>query len=308
MILNICPNPSIDTYAWLDEIKPGQANRISRMQAYPGGKGTHVALALGELGMQVALFGLWAGKSGAWIREECRKRGVKTLGPELSEGTNRTCFTFRSENPAFDNTELLEPGPQFEEKVFSEYWPQLADQWNQIEWVCASGSWPAGAPGDAYFQLAEKMKSLGKKLILDASGLQLVNALKSSFFGLHLNESEARSLAPDGRIESLIRRLEGRVSLIALTKGKKGLWLYYQNERIHARLDVDNIYSTVGSGDCLTAGLVYALSHGYTPEETARLAVACGGANCMNPDLGMIRDEDVRDLFNKVQIKSLIHV
>lgn len=48
-ILVVCPNPSIDTYAWIDGFANGVPNRIKREDRYPGGKGLHVAMALAEL-------------------------------------------------------------------------------------------------------------------------------------------------------------------------------------------------------------------------------------------------------------------
>ncbi|SDD81994.1 tagatose 6-phosphate kinase [Pricia antarctica] len=58
MILAVCPNPSIDTYAWLTVFKKGQANRISGMMEFPGGKGIHVAMALKELILRFLYWGI----------------------------------------------------------------------------------------------------------------------------------------------------------------------------------------------------------------------------------------------------------
>ena len=71
MLLCLCPNPSIDTYWWMNDIKNGDVTRISKQEPYPGGKAVHVALNITELGEDVMLLGIWGGRKGAWIKNEC---------------------------------------------------------------------------------------------------------------------------------------------------------------------------------------------------------------------------------------------
>jgi fructose-1-phosphate kinase PfkB-like protein len=39
--------------------------------------------------------------------------------------------------------------------------------------------------------------------------------------------------------------------------------------------------STVGCGDSALAGFAFGIASGYSPQDTLRLAAACGGANCL---------------------------
>lgn len=120
MILCVCPNPSIDTYAWLQHIEPGETNRIEKLREFPGGKGTHVAFALKKLGADISLFGNWAGNNGEWIKDKSTKAGIRPIGIPL-KGNNRKCYTFRSDDKSFDNTELLEPGPEMTGKDWEKF-------------------------------------------------------------------------------------------------------------------------------------------------------------------------------------------
>jgi tagatose 6-phosphate kinase len=38
-ILSVCPNPSVDTFVWVDHIHAGRVTRAEREQHFPGGKG-----------------------------------------------------------------------------------------------------------------------------------------------------------------------------------------------------------------------------------------------------------------------------
>lgn len=304
MILSICPNPSIDTYAWLENFKQGMVNRIKKIQEFPGGKGVHVALALAELGTVSKLLGCWAGSAGEWIQSSCLQQGVSTSGVELS-GSNRKCYTFLSEDPDFNNSELLEPGPPSNSKDWEKLKNVFKSEVSEVSLVCMSGSWPKDFPEDSYRQLIEIAKSQNTRTILDCSGRQLEEALKTGFFGLHLNQQESKNFCGSSRIEVLLEKLKNKVELVALTKGKDGLTLYYRGEIIAAKVDINNIFSSVGSGDCLTAGIAFAVEKALNPQEIARYGVACGTANCVNQKLGMLERKGVEQLLSKVEIKKL---
>ena len=300
MILSVCPNPSIDCYAWAEGIKTGEVNRIEKLQEYPGGKGIHVALAIGELGGSSRIFAGWAGATGEWIKDACLKKNIEVSGVNLN-GNNRKCYTFRSSNPDFANTEILEPGPELSAVHWKDFKEALRKEAANSNLICLSGSWPRGAPKDAYLNLIELATEEKKKVFLDCSGEQLEEALKSSFFGLHLNQDEAFNFCRSENFEDLLRKLKGRVKLVAMTRGKEGLWMYYEGKIYNANVKVNKVLSTVGSGDCLTAGIVWALEEGLTPKEIAAYGVACGAANCLNEDLGMLKKEDVEKLLREVE-------
>jgi len=174
MILCVCPNSSIDTYSWINQIFPGEINRIEKQKEFPGGKGVHVALAIEEIGEQSAVMGFWAGSTGSWIREKCFNQGISCYGPEV-KGANRKCYTFRSDLTLqkWGNTELLEPGPEIEVgdyKVFMEEFEKISQN---SDLICLSGSWPIQSPPFACRELILIAKNNNKRVILDASGIQL---------------------------------------------------------------------------------------------------------------------------------------
>ncbi|WP_417444358.1 1-phosphofructokinase family hexose kinase [Joostella sp.] len=303
MILSVCPNPSIDTYAWLDTIESGLPNRISELKQYPGGKATHIAMALSELKQKNTLLGNWAGTSGTWIKQECQLRDINISGIEL-EGQNRKCYTFRSPISSFNNTELLEPGPTFKKEDWNPFLEIFKTEASKSSLICVSGSWPKGAPEDGYSKLIDICNTIDKRIIIDCSGAQLKNALTKSFFGIHINEDELKSIYNNAPIEVIVKELSPKINLIAITKGREGLWLYYNGKFVHANVVIDQVISTVGSGDCLTAGIAYAVNNNMNIEDIAKYGVACGAANCLNEDLGILKLEDVENLLPKVKIKE----
>ena len=302
MVLTVCPNPSIDAYAWLQVFRNGQSNRITEIKEFPGGKGTHVAMALKELNCPVSLLGNWAGTNGEWIKKSRQLEGIEILGTQL-KGNNRKCYTFRSspENE-INNSELLEPGPRMSPADWDSFLIAFKSALKNCSLVCLSGSWPIGAPEDAYLQLLQLCGKAGKRAILDCSGIQLKNALKGKFFGLHINEHEAEiNFGTKNHLE-INKQLKDRVSLLAITRGEDGLFLYMDDKYVHGNVVLKEVKSTVGSGDCLTAGIAYSIVNELPFEEIAKYGTACGAANCMNEDLGILRLEDIHRLLPQIKL------
>ena len=63
--------------------------------------------------------------------------------------------------------------------------------------------------------------------------------------------------------------------------------------------------NTVGCGDCMTAGFAISFERGITPEEALRFASATSAASAMREETGYFETEDMKALFDKIEIKKL---
>lgn len=304
MILSVCPNPSVDKFISLAELRKGSVNRSLGEQAYPGGKGTHVALAVSELGHESKLAGIWGGPTGKWIREECESYGVISVGPEVSNWT-RTCLTIKTGSNNTD-TEILEKGPEVTGQTMDNLFQSIKEEFVNADAISVSGSWPEGAQDNVYQILKELSDAGGVPLWVDASGNRLKQAIRVSPYGIHINRSEAISLfGPDKTPEYYTRELLNYCTLAAVTDGANGLFLAKDNRVIHANCEAEQIISTVGSGDCLLAGLMVSQASGSDIADMAKTGAACGTANCIHPGLGMLLKKDVDRLKNEVILEEL---
>jgi tagatose 6-phosphate kinase len=303
MILVICANPAIDMYIHFDKFSPGKSNRIDQEFRYPGGKGVHVALSLRELEEKVTLLAFWGGGNGKWIRKKCKEVGIKCIGPKIKE-QSRICYTFKT-NDGFSETEILGRGPEINSRTCEKFFSEFNDILPKIEIIALSGSLPPGCPPDFYFQLSRMAAEAGKPMFLDCVGEPLRQAINTSWEGMHLNFNEFRDLMPAKDQEDAAKQLSAKARYAAITDGKNGLYLSYDNTMIHAGIHLEKVYSSVGSGDCLLAGLVAARRRGYSLSEMARLGVACAAAKCINNELGTIHINDVIEFLPHVNIKTL---
>ncbi len=303
MILAVCPNPSVDTYVYFNRFEGSKVNRVVDEAPFPGGKGTHVALGINELGEQVTLLGFWAGPTGEWIKQKLESKGIKCIGPEV-KGWSRTCLTFKTDD-TFDETEILGKGPVINAGDLEAFNLLFKDMLKKVSLVVMSGSWPQGAPDDAYGILLEEANLCHIPVVLDVAGSKLEKAIEKKPVAIHLNKAEGSLFTGRHNIRGMLIDLGRKIKNIALTDGSKGLYYLSNHKLLHANVVLENIHSAVGSGDALTAGLAVAMFHEYDVEETAKLAVACGAANCLREELGMFYKKDVEKLKEKVTIKNI---
>jgi tagatose 6-phosphate kinase len=300
MLLAVCPNPSVDYYIWTESLEPGKVHRALREIRYPGGKGVHVAMTAAELGQEVTLLGFWGAETGQWIKNECMKQNIRCIGPDLTEWS-RSCITFKSDG-IHDDTELLGGGPEISSKDFREFIRDFRLAAEGSDAVTMSGSWPRGSPAHGYAELIKIAKKSGKPVFLDATGEPFRNGLNERPYAIHLNYNECKSFTGLTEITEMIDYFMNYAELVAITAGSEGLYLGYNKSILHGNVKLDQIYSAVGSGDCLTAGLATGLIRKLDTGDLARLGVACGAANCLREDLGMLYKSDVERLLGEIDL------
>ena len=89
---------------------------------------------------------------------------------------------------------------------------------------------------------------------------------------------ELLGLPPQARIEDFCRECTARFELdaVCVTRGDKGCSLLRGNQYIEAPAYPTKVADTIGAGDAFAAGLVHALSQGWTTERAADFANRVG--------------------------------
>lgn len=312
MFVCVSVNPAIDKRLYLDALLPGGVLRATKVEAHPGGKAAHVAMALRALGADP----LWIGLAGGAAGEACAA-GLRALGLRTqvvpAGGQTRTNLEMLEENGRV--TEIREPGeaPAQAEiaafqsacgKVFAEAGGDLV--------VILSGSLPPGVAPDFYAVLIRAVHKHGGRAFLDTGGEALALGLSASPDFAKPNRAEAESLGAKlgaetdwtGALDALARRGAPNV---AISLGSQGLlWRPGPGQPAYRAPAIPvEVRSAVGSGDATLAGFALAAARGFSAEETMRLAVACGTANCLADAPGAIRAEDVERFRKSAQVLTL---
>jgi tagatose 6-phosphate kinase len=313
IFLCVSANPAIDKRVRAKQIRVGAVNRVLDVTPEPGGKAAHVALALAALGERPSWIGFAGGASGDELVEGLNAAGIKTQRVECRKPTRVNLAILDADGIV---TEILEPGGPIsssELDLFRQSCERTFSQMKDEGLAILSGSLPEGVPADFYAELIGFARQVGCRTLLDTSGAALQLALKQRPDFVKPNKEEAEQLTgetiagiPAARKAASQFFARGARS-VALSLGMDGLLWCPGAEEPAYRVCTPLIEarSGVGSGDATVAGLAHAIARGLPPREAARLAAACGAANCLAVSPGRITRTDIEKMLEGTTVEKL---
>jgi len=279
-------------------------NRASRVTIGVGGKGANTARMTTQLGASPELVGFAGGANGRLLEEMLSNEGVAFRHVEV-EGETRICQTLLEKgNP--ESTELVEEMPA----ISSNEWSQMITLFQSMDLsgavVSLSGKLPAGAPVDAYAQIAKRVAEQEGRIILDAPGEPLLLALEQRPFVVKINDVELlQTLGGDDLTEACHELIQRGAQSVLITRGGRSAFYVNEFETWDIYPPKINAVNPVGSGDAVTAGLAVELSRDKDVLEAIITGMACGAANAMNLLSGLLKLDDVERLCGSVRMEKV---
>ena len=306
-ILCVSLNPAIDRRIRVSRLNVGEVNRATLAEPEAGGKAAHVAFAARALGADVRWLGFLGGPEGVGCREGIQARGVTPV-PVPIAGRTRTNLEIIEEASGIV-TEVLEPGPEITQLELQEFLQQFTTEISDCSIVVLSGSLPRGVPVSMYADLIRSAKNAGCAVFLDTSGEPLSQALAAGPSLVKPNRSEAEAMlgkvikTVDDAINGAQELKQSGIGAVVISLGADGA-VAVGDHVVYALPPRVSSVSAVGSGDSLLAGWAVAVLQGRSFEDQLRLAVACGAANCVASNPGMISPETVERFLSLAKIQS----
>jgi 6-phosphofructokinase 2 len=170
--------------------------------------------------------------------------------------------------------------------------------------IVASGSLPIGIDEDFYARIGKLARERKAKYIVDTAGQPLIHAVREGVFLVKPNLKELSKLAGLESLElddvdeaamELIRK--GNCEVVVVSLGPSGAMLVTAAGYRHIPAPTVERKSTVGAGDSMVAGMVWAICENKTMEEMAMMGVACGTGATMNEGTRLFRKDDVDRLY-----------
>jgi tagatose 6-phosphate kinase len=274
--------------------------------ALAGGKGCNVARALKTLGEEPVVTGWVGGFAGQFIEEELHREEIQTDFVH-TDFESRTCTSILDrENQTM--TEIYERGEPVPVEKIEELQDHIRTVILKYKAVTLSGSLPPGVPSNFYARVIGIAKAAGVLTFLDTSGDALRRGMEAGPFFAKPNETEAKSLL---RVEQNVPLDFVRAALeistmygtnVLLSMGAKGATAAREQEAFLAQSPSVDAKSAVGSGDCMLAGLVHGILHGFSFEEAIACGAAAGTANTLTVGAGRFRIEDYQKMRAQVRI------
>lgn len=308
MITVIGFNTAIDRLIRLDTLRPGEVSRALDEHVYPGGKGLHVAQTIAALGERVQLVGLVDPAHRNMIGRQMCERGVLFHGIEIADSL-RTCIALQDASGQI--TEILGQGPLVEGPQQEALLRAFRRGVDDSDLIVLSGSLPRGFSSTTYAELATHVRDAGKRCLIDAGGELLQRAAQAQPFLIKPNHDEIAELfgRPFVDIASAVdavRELRAHgIAMPVVTMGTLGAVAADASGIWHAAIELAKVCNTVGSGDCLLAGMTVGMARNMNLEETLRLGVACGAANAQSEETGFVERRAVEVLLSRVRVHHL---
>jgi 6-phosphofructokinase 2 len=304
-IVTLTFSPCIDKCTTVPELIPEKKLRCSLPKLEPGGGGINVARAIKKLGGEAIAVYPAGGYTGKFFNHLLKKESIPTIIIEtISETRENIIVVEETTNRQY---RFGIPGEILSENEWRKC-IQAIEGVTDIAYIIASGSLPPGVPADVYRELAKIAKRKQARLVVDTSGEALKQVAKEGAYLLKPNLGELSFLAGEEKIKpemageiakALIR--QGTSEIIVVSMGAAGALLVSEKEEWLATPPAVAIKSTVGAGDSMVAGIVYALINNKSLQEALQYGVACGTAATLNAGTELCRKEDAERLYNLIR-------
>lgn len=309
MITTVTLNPAIDRAYVINNFQPNTRYMVDDVKVSAGGKGLNVARVAAMLGEKVNATGLLGGVTGKFVQEELDKLNISTSFVWINEATR----VFTAIVDPVNNTEtfLSEKGPEVTKKELNAFVKEFVKTLKYSEIMIASGSVPPGLPKTIYGDMVKIAQDNNVKMIIDACGSYLVEAIKAKPFMIKPNLQELEELAgyeldSEYKIiyESKYICRQG-IEVVAISLGDKGAIFTTKDGVYKICAPKISAINTVGCGDAFVAGCAVALFRKKELPDAFRLAVAAGSANAMEKQIGYIDPATVEKFYQETKLKRL---
>ena len=305
-IVTLTINPSVDKSAKFNGLIAEQKIRCDSPQYDAGGGGINVSKAIARLeGKSLCVFTA-GGSTGERLEKlileediECKAIPTKNWTRENFVGfdtVSRAQYRFGFPGTALSKTER---------ETILQTIKEL-----KTNYLVVSGSLNEGLSTDFYKTIAELIKTTSLKLIVDTSGEALKKVLETGVYLVKPNIGELAKLIgvetiKPNDVELAAKKLieNGSAEIVVVSLGAEGAILVTKDQTEFVKAPKVEKKSTVGAGDSMVGGMVWALSQNKPLKEVIQWGVCCGTAATMNEGTQLFKLDDAKKLFKGLQKK-----
>ncbi|MCA6421405.1 MAG: 1-phosphofructokinase family hexose kinase [Flavobacterium sp.] len=303
-IVTLTINPSLDKSTHFAKLVAEQKIRCEKPRYDAGGGGINVSKAIAKLGGSSTCIFTSGGSSGEMLEDLIEKEKLESSVIKTKNWTRENFIAFDTSTQSqyrfgFPGNELYNDETA---KII-----EIVSTLN-AEYLVISGSLNEGLPTNFYQKIAKTAKASGIKVIVDTSGEPLQKVLETGVYMIKPNIGELAKLIGVERLEfpevekaakDLIEKGSSKIVVVSL--GADGAILVSKDEYHFIKAPKVDKKSTVGAGDSMVGGMVWALSQNKTLKEVIQMGVCCGTAATMNEGTQLFKVEDVMRMFEEMK-------
>ena len=304
-ITTLTLNPALDKSAQVDQFVQEQKLKCHSIQYQAGGGGVNISRVLHTLQVKNKCIFTSGGDTGLYLKNLLVKENIdlKTIAvnswtrENLSIVDTKTELQYRFGMPGNDlNTSDIE-------LIKTELTNEVKD--NSI--LVLSGSLSEKTPSNLYATLLKMLAGKNVKVVIDTSGQALIETLKENVYLVKPNQRELAQLAgkeflSKNEQEDFAMELinSKKAKLVVVSMGARGAFLASSEGIFYKSAPSVKVKSTVGAGDSMVAGMVYAIQQGLSSEEILKWGVVCGVATTMTEGTNLASQENINKVLELI--------
>lgn len=315
MILSVTLNPALDHTILVARLTLHDTNRINEIQTDAGGKGINLSRIVAELGGETAATGFLGGDTGQFIHHTLEKQGVRDEFIKI-KATTRTNFNIESGNGP--PTTLNAKGAEVLGLELESFFTKFDSLCQEASWVALSGSIPPGLPPESWKMLGEIAKKHGCKVLIDADGVPMEHGMLAApdlikpnvheaerLLDCELEHKRAAIIVAAQKLRDQLKKQGSAEPVAIISRGEAGA-IMATGGGVFEALPINIIpKSTIGSGDSLLGGFLYAKQVGESDQEALRYGNAAGAATATTNGCEIGRKEMILELLEQSKVNRI---
>ena len=179
-------------------------------------------------------------------------------------------------------------------------WKKVREFWMRNlksgDWWVVAGSSATGWPKGWWKRLIGDLQKKGVSVLVDSRGALLMEAVEAGADWIKCNLGEAEETTGMKGVEGCIGRLVGSGTIgVMVTLGKDGMLAEVNGAPFFISAPKVKVRDATGSGDVVTAALIYGEILGWAMGKTFRAAVSAGAWNAADGRMGKVAKRSLRD-------------
>lgn len=313
MIITITLNPAMDrTLRITSPLCVGKRNRADISRVEPGGNGINISRALKAIGGESVAVGFAAGQNGRQLKDALTSMDIHYDFVDVPGQTRVNIQIIDNEGT---HTEVNERGSKISDGDFLRFLERLEGYLDEKNIFVLAGSTPPDFSLKNYGKICKTIKKAGCRLVVDAAGDQLREALKHepdfvkpNMYELAELVGEESTTDPEKVAVNAKKVLEMGAKTVCVSMGQEGA--VFVSKDSHEALFANanpKIYEegAVGTGDAMVAAFANGMRQNIKLDEIAKFSVAAGRACALLPGTETATLKKVYEVYESIELYTI---
>lgn len=225
-IVTVTLNPCVDLTVTIEEFLYGGTNKVIKTQKDISGKGINTSIVLDHFDLENVVAGFSFTKDSSQFKGFLNRKNIETRLIQIPGELRTNVKIFDHSRKVM--SEFNDKGENVDRKYQKALLDLMKALMTHTDILILSGSIPPGISQKIYKEIAETAGLYGVKVIVDATGELLVQAIKAKPFLIKPNEDELRLTfnLPTKTEEEIIKAanmiIKEGVKYVCVSRGSKG--------------------------------------------------------------------------------------